>query len=1133
MSNVITLPRWGNLPRALWMAAALLLWAASSPAQTLSLTRIDMDTLYGVDDGKINTGPSRAPVGFRITNSSGTAATGVTLSISSLGNGTNCSSTCYVSWGGRQSYSNITIPGNSSFDFYFDLKINNTVKCGAKLCAVGTFFQYQASLAPAYGSSPVSSPQITILGLQAQSRNTTGFVQGSCTPTPIRVGAEFTCTVSSSTGGNADAMRIWQEWPGTAFDIMGVTTDYLVGNVNPPSPDCSINGACGGSNVIITQVATLRALAAGTYTITPFLLDTSGASNHYNSKAGTTITITVDNPTAVTMRGFGATHEGGSTVLHWRTGHEARNLGFRIVREDPDGSTRLVTPELVAGSALLVAPHAELSSGRSYRWVDRTAPAGARYWLEDVDLSGATARYGPVEADSSRIRATLEEALPAAEKNDSPFLSQLARHAGPRFPVAASGWPAPAAEGLIASAAGNPSLQNRQFSLANAPGMKIAVKRPGWYRFTRDDLARAGWDPGSSPTKLQLYVEAQPVPMLVTDLGGASYSMEFFGTGLDTTWTDSRVYWLAMSDAPGSRILSSSTSAQGAPPADFPFAVQRKDRVVFVPGIDNGEAESWFGPIVGPPGFPAADQSVRLSNLNTAAAQTATLEVALQGASTGLTHSVVTTVNGYELDPILFGDQTHTVGTFAVPVSWLHEGTNTVTLTGQGELDYSVVDFVKLTYPHLYAADANALACTVPATSQVTISGFTAPSVRVFDITDPTKVSNLAVAVSGSGPYTAVVAASGHGTRTLYAIAHNGFAAPASLDVNASSRLNKQNNAADLVIVAHPSLLAALAPLQALRQSQGLVTQLIDVTDVYDEFNFGEKSPAALKSFVQHARGTWKKPPSYLLLAGDGSFDPRNYLGLYNITYSDLVPIKLVSTSFAKTSSDNWFVDLNDDTLPDFPIGRLPVSTPAQAATVVAKIVQYDQSVPDTGVLIVADRNDENEFEGQAANLVPLVSGKTAQTVLVGSAADPAGDIIAGFNGGQSLVNWIGHGEPTSWSKQDVFNVARVPLLTNTGVLPFVVGMACLNGYFMDPTQSSLAEALLTATNGGAAAIWASSGLTLFKHQVPVNQALFRALFALPAPRIGDATVAALSATSDPDVRRTWVLLGDPTATFK
>jgi len=93
--------------------------------------------------------------------------------------------------------------------------------------------------------------------------------------------------------------------------------------------------------------------------------------------------------------------------------------------------------------------------------------------------------------------------------------------------------------------------------------------------------------------------------------------------------------------------------------------------------------------------------------------------------------------------------------------------------------------------------------------------------------------------------------------------------------------------------------------------------------------------------------------------------------------------------------------------------------------------------------------------------------------------------------------------------------------------------MTCLNGMFDDVFSESLAETFLKAPNGGAAAVWASSGLTEPAAQSVMNQALFQLLFHGGSVRIGDAVRQAKSAVSDADVRRTWILFGDPTMTLR
>ena len=96
-----------------------------------------------------------------------------------------------------------------------------------------------------------------------------------------------------------------------------------------------------------------------------------------------------------------------------------------------------------------------------------------------------------------------------------------------------------------------------------------------------------------------------------------------------------------------------------------------------------------------------------------------------------------------------------------------------------------------------------------------------------------------------------------------------------------------------------------------------------------------EKSPQAVKDFLLYARTRWKLAPRYVLLAGDASYDQKNYLGAGDF---DLVPTKLIDTEFMETASDDWFADFDNDGLAEMATGRLPVRTAAEAAAMVADV---------------------------------------------------------------------------------------------------------------------------------------------------------------------------------------------------
>jgi hypothetical protein len=93
--------------------------------------------------------------------------------------------------------------------------------------------------------------------------------------------------------------------------------------------------------------------------------------------------------------------------------------------------------------------------------------------------------------------------------------------------------------------------------------------------------------------------------------------------------------------------------------------------------------------------------------------------------------------------------------------------------------------------------------------------------------------------------------------------------------------------------------------------------------------------------------------------------------------------------------------------------------------------------------------------------------------------------------------------------------------------------MTCLNGFFHDPLMDSFGEVLLKAAQGGAVAVWSSSGFTEPEGQSAMNQELVRLLFSGGSLTLGEATARAKAATGDGDVRRTWILFGDPTTRLK
>jgi len=324
-------------------------------------------------------------------------------------------------------------------------------------------------------------------------------------------------------------------------------------------------------------------------------------------------------------------------------------------------------------------------------------------------------------------------------------------------------------------------------------------------------------------------------------------------------------------------------------------------------------------------------------------------------------------------------------------------------------------------------------------------------------------------------------------------------------------------------------------PLATLRRSQGLSVAVIDVQDLYDEYGFGGKSPHALRAFLSSASATWRVKPAFVLLLGNGTIDPRNHLAT---GVPDLVPVKLVDTRLLETASDDWFVDFDDDAIPEMAIGRLPAGSPAEADVMIGKVLAMEGPGGASWkgrALFVSGRpqgpaDDFTGWSGLARALLPA----TIDATFLDQAVDPspAGSLRAALASGQGLVNFIGHGSTQVWAG-GLLDSTGALTLANGAMTPVFLSMTCLNGYFQDVYSNPLAKALLKAPTGGAVAVWSSSGLTEPEPQAAMNQAMVRGLYGPGKMTIGEAAAAAKAATNDLDVRRTWNLLGDPSMALR
>jgi len=777
----------------------------------------------------------------------------------------------------------------------------------------------------------------------------------------------------------------------------------------------------------------------------------------------------------------------------------------------------------------LIRKHgSELASGFSYGWFDPQGAVGTQYELQAIDVRGDVQTFTP--------RYMAKSGSYGNQKQDRALmLSDVSATGAGAAPQ--RGWANGSTTASIkqTNPAGTQSLATQQW-IASQPAVKIRVNQTGWYRVTQPQLVANGFDSSVDAGKLQLYVDGAEVPIrLSTDKPklNSGDTLEFYGVGLDVLTTDTHTYYLVSGTRSGLRIPNNPDKGKVksdilAP--DFLYTVESKERIDYFPGLLNGDGNNIFGQFI--ESVPA-NQTVTLQNIDANSNAPARLEVVIQGY-TEADHHIQVQFNGSYLGTIDFTGMTNKSKTLAVSAALLREGANTVTLTATGgDLDFGAVDVMRITYAHTYRADNDSLSFSV-GNRAAAVSGFSSATIRVIDVSNPDAVFELAPKItSAGGSFGFTIQASGT-VQNLIAFVDSLARQPSAMVKNQPSNWNAGTNAADMVIVTHSDFRASADTLAAARRAQGMKVSVVDIEDVYDEFSYGAHTPEAVKDFLAWSNTHWSATPKYALLFGDSSWDPRNFMGQ---GYHDYVPTKQVDTFELETASDDWLADFNADGIPEIALGRLPARTTADASTMVSKILNYDQErtggAPLRGALLVADGGFESQSAQVQSFLAPLTNVQTLNRSAIGNDNLMQTEIVDAINQGPAIVNYFGHGSVTVWTGAGLLNEDNASTLTNGNRPSLFVMMTCLNGYAGDAYIDSLAEIVLKNPHGGAFAVWASSGITEPVGQAQMNGQLYQLLLGAHPMTLGDAVRQAKMGTADLDVRRTWILLGDPSMRIK
>ena len=752
------------------------------------------------------------------------------------------------------------------------------------------------------------------------------------------------------------------------------------------------------------------------------------------------------------------------------------------------------------------------------------------------------------------------------------------------------------------------------------PRFDMTVHQDGIYRVTYTDLQTAGMDVDSiNPTTFHLYNQGEDVAIYVSGEEDDSFDpgdyVTFFGekfrgdllaeryassmtrndgapennwfwlclpgkcdlAGAFEQYTDDNIYSLTVGGTPGPRMGTVPGDPTGGTVPDVYTTTVRAEQSNYWWAYEFESEDIWFWSQIqkSTSTLPFTDTyTINLTNVASVAGNaTIHAEVASRNATSGFPdHHTQYKINTSPtlLDDTYWDGRTRHEMTVQVPQSDLVEGTNTLYFTMQPDVSTGITrmyfDFFEITYFREFVAENNQLAFKrfAPGTWQYEIDGFTSSTAEVYNLTDrflPVRVLNPTV--TGSGPYTAKFKATDGATASYFVVGSDSILSPASI-LNYQPPDFANMPEADYLFITHKNFIASLQPLADYREAQGLSVAIIDVDELYREFNDGIYHPIAIKNFLTYTFENWETPPSYVTLVGSGHWNFKND-GAVTEVYANPPPVYMppnlayIDPWQGQTDSANLLATIvGDDLLPDLHIARMPVSTPAELDEIVNKTLSFEgqpvtewhrnitfiaDNIPDPAQAgdfvalaesIIADylegnlfykpiRIYENDFGCTTTNSAACNAVTTAITETVNIT-------------GTLLVNYIGHASLNRWSGESIFLNEDVASMDNPTQLPIILSMTCLDGYWLYPNVDSLAKVFLVSEDKGAAGAFSPTGLGVATGHDELQRGFFDALLNQEQVTLGDAALEAklvlFASGGNFDLMHTFTVFGDPAIRF-
>jgi len=632
-------------------------------------------------------------------------------------------------------------------------------------------------------------------------------------------------------------------------------------------------------------------------------------------------------------------------------------------------------------------------------------------------------------------------------------------------------------------------------------------------------------------------------------------------------YTYENIYWLTWGNRQGKRMATVALPQT----EQMPMLTSFHDHVIFEEDLYNllDSGIDWYGKAFSYNGSSYDNKTITF-NLKGAIPQDSVLaKIRVAGVSSG-EHRFNFYLNNQFLGNLNFyGFSSKYV---SLSTKEFSHATNNILIDGYNEirLQYQLLyniseaylDWIELHFGRRLIAIDNELlfySPQQPGNYRYQVSGFEKDEISVYDITDFDNVRQFDNLTIADGAATFADTVNSSSPKRYFALTTNNYQAPLRIVTDVTSNLRASVEGVDFIIITHDDFYDQVFPLKSLRENcDNLKTQVVKISDIYDEFSWGLFDPVAIRDFVKFAFENWVIQPKYVLLFGSGDFDYRNILDPIDHNY--IPPYQTTETYEGDSRAwDDFYVCVNgDDNFLDLSLGRLPARSPDCASNIVQKIINY-QNTPLFGdwrntIVMVADDligEDEDFIEREHTIEAELISEEYIQnsfnikkiylieypgiyTASITGTRKPAAqqDIIDAINNGCLIINYIGHGRYDLWAHEVVLMMDQdLQRINNSRKQAFWIAGTCYFGRFDNPDYESMTEELLIMKDNGAIGVLAAARLVSSGPNTDFNKKFYTKLFpsAYHKVRLGDAVSSTKNSRGNTDNDQKLILFGDPT----